>query len=230
MNPIHVRRAAWVLYALLWLGGIATRGVAPNTGWASPLFLIVAGSLALSENPGAWRSLALAAGLGCGFELLGVHTGLPFGRYSYSPALGPAFYGVPFTMAFAWLILIDFARAVTKSPFLGAVVMVGVDFALDPVAAGPLQYWRWLDGGAYFGIPWTNFAGWLVASWAILAVLPPSPRGTGRVGWSVVGFFAALALAHGLWLPGAVGVAVVALTGLVLWRNRSTDPKTVYNQ
>ncbi len=218
------------MYGFLWLGGVATRGVAPNTRWASPLFLIVAGLLALSENPQAWRSLTLAAGLGCGFELLGVHTGLPFGRYAYTPALGPSFYGVPVTMAFAWLILIDFARAVTPSPFFGALVMVGVDFALDPVAAGPLQYWQWLDGGAYFGIPWTNFAGWLVASWAILAVLPQSSRGTGRVGWSVVAFFAALAFAHRLWVPGAVGLAIVLLAALVHWRNHSIDPQTVYNQ
>lgn len=145
------------MYGFLWLGGVATRGVAPNTGWASPLFLIVAGLLALSENPQAWRSLTLAAGLGCGFELLGVHTGLPFGRYAYTPALGPSFYGVPVTMAFAWLILIDFARAVTPSPFFGALVMVGVDFALDPVAAGPLQYWQWLDGGGLLRDPMDEF-------------------------------------------------------------------------
>ncbi len=224
MTRSRIRLAAWIVYAMLWAGGVATKGIAPGTGWASPLFLIVAGSLALYENAAAWRVLALAAGLGCGFELIGVHTGLPFGRYAYTSALGPQFFGVPFTMACAWLILIDFVRSVTKSALLGAVVMTVTDLALDPVTAGPLQYWRWLDSGPYFGIPWTNYAGWFAASWVILRLLPSAPRGRGLVGWSVVLFFTALAFRHGLWVPGICGLAVAVPAGVIAarspWENR----------
>jgi putative membrane protein len=98
--------------------------------------------------------------------------------------------------------------------------MVLTDFALDPVTAGPLHYWRWLDGGPYFGIPWSNFAGWMVASVFILKVLPEAPRGKGRVGWSVVAFFTALGIVHGLWIPAAAGAVVVAVGAVGEWRRR----------
>jgi uncharacterized membrane protein len=31
-------------------------------------------------------------------------------------------------------------------------------------------HWRWLDGGAYFGIPISNFIGWFLTAAAIFAV------------------------------------------------------------
>ena len=39
---------------------------------------------------------------GFGVELLGVHTGVPFGRYLYTGTLGPALGGVPVVIGLAW--------------------------------------------------------------------------------------------------------------------------------
>jgi uncharacterized membrane protein len=63
-----------------------------------------------------------------------------------------------------------------RSTILGGVLMMTLDVVVDPVA---LRGYRWFLGqiygypepGAYFGIPLTNFAGWLVVSLVMIRVL-----------------------------------------------------------
>jgi putative membrane protein len=60
---------------------------------------------------------------------------------------------------------------------VGAVALTAWDLFLDPQMAAE-GFWRWPGGGRYRGIPLTNFAGWLLSSVAVMAVLesllPPS--------------------------------------------------------
>jgi len=202
----------WAIYGFMWLGGIVSGGVSPRAPWAAPLFLVIAGVLTLLEHASAWRSLALAAMIGIAFELLGVHTGLPFGRYAYTETLGPAFHGVPLAIGFAWLILIDFARGITNSVWGGALLMTAIDLVIDPLASGPLHYWLWFRSGPYYGVPWLNFLGWALASRVILAILPASSRRMAWTGWTVVAFFTVMSLEFRLWLPGLIGLTILALT------------------
>ncbi len=121
-------------------------------------------------------------------EALGVHTGVPFGRYAYTSSLGPALLGVPLLVPLAWLMMaypsFVVARLLTRRfvPLLGAVAMTSWDVFLDPqmVAAG---HWRWADATPALpgvpGIPLTNFAGWLVVSAALMALLDRLPRSGG---------------------------------------------------
>jgi uncharacterized membrane protein len=59
---------------------------------------------------------------------------------------------------------------------LGAVLMVALDIVIDPLA---LRGYRWFLGqiygypepGVYFGIPLTNFGGWLLVSLVLIRVL-----------------------------------------------------------
>jgi len=59
---------------------------------------------------------------------------------------------------------------------LGAVLMVSLDIIIDPVA---LRGYRWFlgqiygypEGGVYFGIPLSNFAGWFLVALALIRVL-----------------------------------------------------------
>ena len=69
---------------------------------------------------------------------------------------------------------------------LGAAALTAWDLFLDPQMTAE-GYWRWDRPGRYRGIPLTNYAGWLVTSvglMAVLEVLSPSQRcaATGR--WS----------------------------------------------
>jgi putative membrane protein len=70
-------------------------------------------------------------------------------------------------------------RALMKSwraTVLGAVLMMSLDVVIDPVA---LRGYRWFLGqiygypepGVYFGVPLTNFAGWLVVALVLIRIL-----------------------------------------------------------
>lgn len=128
----------------------------------------------------ASRYLILAALFGYFIELLGVHTGWPFGIYTYDSSLGFALFGVPVVVPFAWVMMIHpclvAARRVTsKWTFLyGGALLAGWDLFLDPlmVSAGR---WTWEVQGAHIpfvpDVPLSNFFGWLLAGCAIVALL-----------------------------------------------------------
>ncbi|MEO6570286.1 MAG: carotenoid biosynthesis protein [Ilumatobacteraceae bacterium] len=114
-------------------------------------------------------------------ERLGCRTGLPFGWYRYTTALRPAVGGVPVVVPAAWFAMALPARETahaalgersnpTRRILLGAVAMTAWDLFLDPqmVREG---YWIWARAGRYRGIPASNFAGWLVTSIGVMAVL-----------------------------------------------------------
>jgi uncharacterized membrane protein len=126
----------------------------------------------------AWRYLVIVALFGYFIELLGVHSGWPFGVYEYSSTLGFAIAGVPLVVPFAWVMMVHpalvAARRVTpKWTFIyGGALLAGWDLFLDPqmVAAGR---WTWVVDGAHIpfvpDVPLSNFFGWLLAGCAIVA-------------------------------------------------------------
>jgi uncharacterized membrane protein len=181
---------------------------------------------------GVRSAVALLAGTalpGYAVEVLGVHTGIPFGGYAYSSALGPRLFGVPPVIGLAWTMLAWpaalAARRLVCSPvarvLVGAWGLATADLFLDPqmVAAG---YWRWhhpaphLPGVAH--VPLTDYAGWLavalvlsvavqaVAAQAVTAQALTGDRGGDAVPvalylWLYVGWV--IALAAFLHLPAA---------------------------
>jgi putative membrane protein len=178
---------------------------------------------------------ALVAVTAVGFEAVGLATGVPYGRYEYSAALGPTLLGVPFLVPLAWLmmawpswVLADrLTRRNTARVVVAAAIFAGWDVVLDPqlVQAG---YWTWshpspgLPGIAT--VPLTNLAGWLLAGGVLMALLrllvsrasvPGSPLiGDAApllaIAWMTLG--GALAQAGWLALPGSAawGVALAA--------------------
>lgn len=125
----------------------------------------------------AFLAVAAATSVGAAVEALGTRTGFPFGEYRYTEALQPQIFGVPMVVALAWagmglpawavagrLVHSTWARVA-----VGSVALTGWDLFLDPqmVAEG---YWVWPNGGAYRGIPLSNFAGWLGVSAVLMAV------------------------------------------------------------
>lgn len=128
----------------------------------------------------ASRYLIIVALFGYFIELLGVHTGWPFGVYSYSSTLGTALFEVPLVVPFAWVMMVHPAlvaarRVTTKWTFIyGGALLAGWDLFLDPlmVSAGR---WTWEVTGAHIpfvpDVPLSNFFGWLLAGCAIVALL-----------------------------------------------------------
>jgi len=131
----------------------------------------------------AWTA-ALVLGLAWAVEAVGSSTGLPFGAYVYTGKLQPQLAGVPLLIPLAWLMMLPPAWAVAgrligsqRSPaFIGlsALAFTAWDLFLDPqmVAWG---LWQWTQPSGYFGVPWSNYIGWLLASAVITALARPAP-------------------------------------------------------
>jgi uncharacterized membrane protein len=135
----------------------------------------------------AYRSLGLqhwlgfmipAIGISLSAELLGTSTGFPFGHYHYLENLGYKIAGlVPFTIPLSWFYLgfsaYLLARVGLESRFkaswltttgaiaLGSLLLTSWDFVLDPaMSQTSVPFWAWEQPGAFFGMPYQNFAGW----------------------------------------------------------------------
>jgi len=119
------------------------------------------------------------------FENMSVITGFPFGHYYYSDVLGPKIFLVPVLIGpsylgaayLAWTIarLISGATHSRLSgpliftvPLLAAFMMVSWDLSMDPIFSTINHAWIWLDGGSYFGVPFSNFMGWLLTTFVFL--------------------------------------------------------------
>ena len=135
---------------------------------------------------GLWpivRAALIIAGLGWAVEYAGSHTGLPFGRYHYTERLQPQLGGVPLLIPLAWVMMMPpvwaIAQVIAGGPGAVYILIAGLAFTawdlfLDPqmVAWG---FWVWDQPGGYFGIPWMNYAGWLLAAATITAAVAPGP-------------------------------------------------------
>ena len=142
------------------------------------------------------RYLPLTALFGLGIEVLGVHTGWPFGIYQYDSSLGQSLFGVPLVVPFAWVMMVHPALVAARRiagnwVFLyGGAILAAWDLFLDPqmVAAGR---WKWEVTGSHVpftpNIPLSNAFGWLLAGLVIVGLLHRVlPRDRRKEGTSLV--------------------------------------------
>ncbi|MBC7932178.1 MAG: carotenoid biosynthesis protein [Rubrivivax sp.] len=214
-------------FAVLWIGGVASQwshASRASDGPLASLFLFLAGFLVLlgaRARRGAAALVSIAL-LGFIVEVIGANYDFPFGAYAYTDALRPQLFGVPLVMGFAWMALAaqgwEMATRLRLSPpltvILAALWTTAVDLVIDPLAANHLAYWKWERAGAYYGIPASNFAGWLVT--ALLAFILFGSRLESNfwaraVGFAIVLFFAFGALANSLLTAALVGFALCAV-------------------
>ena len=128
-------------------------------------------------------------------EASSIRNGFPYGDYSYRYENMPGeifLYGVPVWDSVSYVFL-NFAGWMTafalrsrwnrytplqelqrswKTILLGAFLTMVLDIVIDPVAnmgerwfLGDIYFYP--HGGWYFGVPWTNFAGWFLVGLAI---------------------------------------------------------------
>lgn len=245
-----VRVMGIVFYAWMAIGSalMLMIGVPKPLGFSSALFLVLYAVYAVillhsatvgTESPSGIRAyprprlrlIAGAAGIwlgGMAIEWSGVHTGWPFGGYSYSRILGPHLFGVPITLGFAWIAVVV-SSALIAGPVrasrpgrLSKAVQIGawtvlIDFVLDPAAASR-GFWSWSGSGGFYGIPWSNFVSWFVVG-ALLSLLLPDrlpSRRTRRLGLRLYQFillmFGLLALQDGIYGPAGIALAGMLLS------------------
>ncbi len=124
--------------------------------------------------------MALCLATATFFEILSLRTGFPFGHYRFTSVMGPKVFDLPILLALAWVgvgyaawmvaTLIVGARAQARAgvllvPCIAAIAMTAWDLAMDPVWTHIDRAWVWLDGGGYFGVPFSNYGGWLLTTW-----------------------------------------------------------------
>jgi putative membrane protein len=117
-------------------------------------------------------------------EFVGSQTGFPFGAYHYTDQLQPQLGNVPLILPLAWLMMLPAAWAVAacitdawrgwRFILVSVLAFTAWDLFLDPQMVG-WNLWEWAQPGGYFGIPWVNYAGWLLASALITLLARPQP-------------------------------------------------------
>jgi uncharacterized membrane protein len=200
---------------------------------------------------GLWHWLGFmipAIALSLCSELLGTSTGFPFGHYRYLAGLGYKIGGlVPFTIPLSWFYLgfsayllaraglqnrqmPDWLRYAIAISF-GAILLTSWDFVLDPaMSQTTMPFWVWDQPGAFFGMPYQNFAGWLGTSVVFMSVatllwsakpltLPKSELGLPlAIYLSNFAFAAIMSLGSGFYIPVLLGTVSGAIPAIAFYR------------
>lgn len=133
----------------------------------SPINLFIGFLLLLVSEFKDKRSLLtfilIAFAIGFGSELVGVHTGILFGNYSYGANLGIKFMEVPLIIGINWAVLAITSASLTEKlienlsvkVLANTVLMVFFDFVMEPVAMKS-DFWSWHNDE----IPFYNYVCW----------------------------------------------------------------------
>lgn len=212
--------------------------------FALPLFWAVRWWLGWRDGAILIAALGLYALL---IEASAILTGFPYGHFGYSELLGFRMFGlVPWTVAFAWTPLILGAYAVAANLFANRAARIVVttlavtlfDVVLDPGAV-MLGFWQYKGGGWFYGVPISNFAGWLISGLigavlievmvARFKPLLPTPVQLASSAIFIIFFWSAIAKHGGLYLPAIIGFATVAALVLFFYRyHYDFDEKIVF--
>jgi bisanhydrobacterioruberin hydratase len=193
--------------------------------YVSTLLIALPSAVALFRYLGPRRatlSLISLSIFGYAIEAIGVATGFPYGAFYYSDALGPRLAGiVPYLLPLSYAPLVVGAVAAswgTRPPLLhiiyATLLLVWMDAVLDPGAAA-LGFWVWPQGGVYYGVPLSNYAGWLLSG-ALATVLllaagrwsePPRPAllDSATIATS---FWTGVAVLTGMVVPALLGASL----------------------
>jgi putative membrane protein len=244
-NRVTIAIVFPVVGAVLLLA--TARGVSPIPAILLPVAILggtlvmrlplIAGSLPLARGR-ALLALGLVVVYTYAIEYVGLTTGWPYGTFAYGLDLGPSVRGVPLALPLFFVplvidglllsVLLLGARARHRSLRLALAVgfVLLIDLILDPAAVA-VGFWSYAEGG-YYGVPWSNFAGWLLsASVAVTALDLGVDYGalTDRIARcpylldDVVSFvllWGTINVASGQWVPVALALpigGVLALRG-----------------
>ena len=168
-------------------------------------------------------------------EFIGINHGWPYGNFQYLVELGPMVSGIPMALPLFFiplvlngylltLLIVKKSRLDRKIIIPMAIVLVIlIDLVLDPAAVS-LGFWSYGEGGEFYGVPHTNYQGWLISGGiAVLVVNSMFDRKKllARIDqcefglddmvsfvllWGLVNTF------YGNWIPSAiVGILIIGL-------------------
>lgn len=223
--------------ALFLISYFAARFAGIPGAWAgsyiSTVLIALPAFAALWRYMGPRRAVVSLCALGVfGFviETAGTVTGFPYGAFFYGDSLGPKLSGhVPYILPVSYVPLVIGAVAVCAParPLAGAaravawvavsaLVLTLLDGVLDPGAVA-LGFWVWPEGGPYYGVPLSNYAGWLLSGAVACGLLVslgrwsgPPPGGLLDSVLLALAFWCGVAVFEALWAPALLGAALYA--------------------
>lgn len=151
---------------------------------------LIISTLVLFANHKSWNtriifSLILVGLFGYTIEVIGVHTGVLFGEYTYGESLGFKVFEVPIVMGLNWIILcyigLKFGVLLFKNNILSvlfaSVVMTSLDFLIEPVAVR-YDFWMWFKDGIETpnSIPVQNYIVWFIFAVLLNTILVSNIR------------------------------------------------------
>jgi bisanhydrobacterioruberin hydratase len=195
--------------------------------YVSTLLIALPSVVALFRYLGPHRatiSLLALSIFGYAIEALGVTTGFPYGTFYYGDALGPRLAGiVPLLLPLSYAPLVIGAVSAAWGTRLrllhvlyATLLLVWMDAILDPGAAS-LGFWVWPGGGAYYGVPISNYAAWLLSGAIATTLLlvagrwsePPVPTLLDSATIATT-FWTGVAVLSGMVAPALLGALLLA--------------------
>ncbi|WP_151086327.1 carotenoid biosynthesis protein [Hymenobacter baengnokdamensis] len=151
----------------------------------TPLTLLLTAGLLAAFQPMRglvfWLFVAQTFLLGMVAEVVGTNTGLLFGHYIYGATLGPQYMSAPWLIGLNWVLVTYLAGTLAAylpasgvvRVLVGAVLMVGFDLCMEPVA-GRYDFWHWTGDL----VPLRNFRDWFLLALVlqVLFVRTPFPK------------------------------------------------------
>lgn len=176
----------------------------------------------------------LCLGFGTLAESVSLRTGFPFGHYYFTDVMGPKIFQLPILLAFAYLgigyvawilavLILGYVgkpirgKRVLALPLLASLIMLAWDLSMDADWSTLDRAWIWQDGGAYFGVPLSNFLGWFLTAYLYYQAFAlycranpiPAAPSTPRFWLPAILFYAACALGNLLILKLPMAPPVV---------------------
>jgi putative membrane protein len=142
---------------------------------------------------------------------------------------------VPFAWTPILLACFSLARRTVREPLrlfaLTALLTVVVDLTLDPGAVSQ-GFWTFDAPGAYYGVPLSNFVGWLLSGAIGAAILQgfvgrdgAPPVGWMTSAWLILVFWSSVCAWSGLWIAAIVGlISLAVLSKFLFFHATAEDP------
>jgi putative membrane protein len=195
--------------SLLWLAITCFLVTAIAFAWNPTPFaqvlaaIFIAGAFAHAGACYGWRQalvlFAICVAITFAIENIGVATGVPFGHYRFEVGarlphvgripiiVGPLWFGAGY---FSWVVAstllggadrrLERQFNVIALPVVAAFVVTQWDLVMDPPTATIGKAWIWHDGGADFGVPLSNYLGWLLTAFLFFLAFAVYLRGNRR--------------------------------------------------
>jgi uncharacterized membrane protein len=181
--------AVWLVVFLFSVGWAGTQsGTRAGSVQALVLVLIVVVHARLAYGwTGLGAYIVVVSAIAFSLEACSIATGFPFGYFRHNIDGGPKPLGVPLPVVVGYVVLSWFAWTMARliardnpsngsglqrftTPIVASFVLAGFDYPYDPIGSAVLKMFSYRFPSGQFGVPLTNYLGWLFTGWLFFQV------------------------------------------------------------